>query len=360
MTSLRQREFHAIMEIVERLYSYQTLDACEAGIVESLQSVMDCDSWHLSESDLKQRRVRWTSDWVSRRPETIQNPNEIVARYMHEHPFLRLWKSRPGDLRPATLSDLISQPAWHDTGLYNEIYRPIRIEHMLGVALPGFRPHAVHVVGLRGTVDFDDRERRVLDLLAPHLAAVYRNAEAVGELQTQLATLHQGLEANGRAVILLGPGRRIRQMSARARDLLTSHFHWSDRSVLPAPVDDWLRRQGLTVDASVAPLRPLVVERDDRRLTIQILRDRGGPFLLLNERKLRIAPADIASLGLSPRETEVLAWLAHGKSNAEIAAILGLSPATIKHCLERVYGKLDVGTRAAATAVAVAAAGMHG
>ena len=51
MSRLRQRDFHAIMEIVERLYSYQTLDACEAGIVESLQRVMDCDSWHLSESD---------------------------------------------------------------------------------------------------------------------------------------------------------------------------------------------------------------------------------------------------------------------------------------------------------------------
>ena len=113
-------------------------------------------------------------------------------------------------------------------------------------------------------------------------------------------------------------------------------------------------------DAAVAPLRPLVAERDGRRLTIQLLRSNGGPFLLLSERKLRIAPADIASLGLSPRETEVLAWLAHGKSNAEIAGILGLSPATIKHCLERVYGKLDVGTRAAATAVAVAAAETHG
>jgi DNA-binding CsgD family transcriptional regulator len=356
----RQRDFHAIMEIVERLYSYQTLDACEAGIVESLQRVMDCDSWHLSESDPKRRRVRWTSDWASRRPETIPNPNEVVARYMHEHPFLRRWKSHREDLKPVTLSDLISRPSWHDTGLYNEIYRPIRIEHMLGVALPGFRSHAVHVVGLRETLDFGDRDRRVLDLLAPHLAAVYRNAEAVGELQTQLATLHQGLEANGRAAILLGPGRRIRQMSARARDLLTSHFRWSDRSALPAPVDGWLRRQGLTVDASVAPLRPLVVERDGRRLTIQVLRDHRGAFLLLSERKLRIAPSDIASLGLSPRETEVLAWLAHGKSNAEIAGILGLSPATIKHCLERVYGKLDVGTRAAATAVAVAAAGTHG
>jgi len=362
MSRLRQRDFHAIMEIVEQLYSYQTLDACEAGIVESLQRVMDCDSWHLSESDPKQRRVRWTSDWVSRRPQTIPNPNEVVARHMHEHPFLKHWGPGQTILKPATLSDLISRSSWHDTGLYNEIYRPIRIEHMLGVALPALRPHAVHVVGLRETIDFDDRDRRVLDLLAPHLAAVYRNAEAVGELETQLATLHQGLEANGRAAILLGPGRRIRHMSMHARDLLTAHFRarWTDRSALPAPVDDWLRRQRLTADASVAPQRPLVVERDGRRLTVQLLRSRGGPFLLLSERKLRIAPEDIASLGLSPRETEVLAWLAHGKSNAEIASILGLSSATIKHCLERVYGKLDVGTRAAATAMAVAVAGMHG
>jgi DNA-binding CsgD family transcriptional regulator len=231
---------------------------------------------------------------------------------------------------------------------------------MLGVAVRVSRPYKTHVVAMRETLDFDGRDRRVLDLLAPHLEAAYRYAEGVSDLKAQLATLLQGLEVNGHAAILLGPDRRIRQTSVRAQELLTAYFRWTDRGALPAPVDDWLRRQELTADASIAPLRPLVAERDGRRLTIQILRDRGGPFLLLSERKLRIAPADIASLGLSPRETEVLAWLAHGKSNAEIAGILGLSPATIKHCLERVYGKLDVGTRAAATAVAVAAAGMHG
>jgi DNA-binding CsgD family transcriptional regulator len=107
-------------------------------------------------------------------------------------------------------------------------------------------------------------------------------------------------------------------------------------------------------------LQPLLAEGDGRRLTVQLVRSHDGLFLLLSERKLRIAPADIASLGLSPRETEVLAWLAHGKSNAEIAGILGLAPATVKHCLERLYGKLDVNTRAAATAVAVTTAGISG
>ena len=362
MSRLRRRDFHAIMEAVEQLYAYQTPDACEVGIVQSLLRVMDCDIVHLSEVQPKLRRVRWTSDQVSNGHAVVPNILEVIARHMHEHPFLKYWNPGRRVFKPVTLSDFVSRPSWHDTGLYNEIYRPVRMEHMLGVALPASGSCEVHASGLREARDFDDRDHSVLALLAPHLAAVHRNAQAIGELETDLTTLRQGLEANGRTAILLGPGRRIRHISACARDLLTAYFgaRWIDRSALPAPIDDWLRRQGLTADASVAPLRPLVVEHDSRRLTIQLLRSHGGPFLLLSERKLRIAPADIASLGLSPRETEVLAWLAHGKSNAEIAGILGLSPATIKHCLERVYGKLDVGTRAAATAVAVAAAGMHG
>jgi DNA-binding CsgD family transcriptional regulator len=259
------------------------------------------------------------------------------------------------------LSDLVSRPKWHDTGIYKELYRPFRMEHLIGAALPAIGPREVHIVGLRESIDFDERAYRIFDLLVPHLAAVYRNAQAVGELETQLASLREGLEANGRTAVLLGPDRRIRQISARARDLLSAYFstRWTDRRMLPALIDDWLRRQGLTADASVTPLRPLVVERDGRRLTVQLVRDRSVPLLLLSERRLRIAPTDIVSLGLSARETEVLAWLAHGKSNAEIAGILGLAPSTIKHCLERVYGKLDVGTRAAATAVAMAAAGAH-
>jgi DNA-binding CsgD family transcriptional regulator len=176
----------------------------------------------------------------------------------------------------------------------------------------------------------------------------------------QLATLLRGLEVDGSAAIHVGRDRRIRHMSPHAQGLLTAYFRWTDWSWLPAPIDDWLRRLGTATETSFTPPRPFVVERDGRRLTVQILRSHGGPFLLLNERKLHISPEDLVSLGLSPRETEVLAWLAHGKSNAEISDILGLSPATIKHCLERIYGKLDVGTRAAATALAVAAAGSRG
>ena len=57
---------------------------------------------------------------------------------------------------------------------------------------------------------------------------------------------------------------------------------------------------------------------------------------------------------LTPRETEVLGWLAKGKTNRDIAEILALSPRTVNKHLEHVFEKLGVETRAAAAAIATA------
>jgi DNA-binding CsgD family transcriptional regulator len=55
--------------------------------------------------------------------------------------------------------------------------------------------------------------------------------------------------------------------------------------------------------------------------------------------------AAIRSLGLSRRECEILALLASGQSNKEMARALAISPNTIKTHLARVYEKLDVARR---------------
>lgn len=60
------------------------------------------------------------------------------------------------------------------------------------------------------------------------------------------------------------------------------------------------------------------------------------------------APMESEAQGLTPRENEVLRWLAHGKTDAEIAALLGLSPRTVQKHLEHIYVKLGVETRTAA------------
>lgn len=61
------------------------------------------------------------------------------------------------------------------------------------------------------------------------------------------------------------------------------------------------------------------------------------------------------ALALTKRESEVLMWVAHGKTNREIAEILSLSPRTVNKHLEQVFPKLNVDNRAAATSIAIQA-----
>jgi DNA-binding CsgD family transcriptional regulator len=55
--------------------------------------------------------------------------------------------------------------------------------------------------------------------------------------------------------------------------------------------------------------------------------------------------AAIRSVGLTPRECEILELLASGRSNKELARTLGISPNTVKTHLARLYEKLEVANR---------------
>jgi DNA-binding NarL/FixJ family response regulator len=59
--------------------------------------------------------------------------------------------------------------------------------------------------------------------------------------------------------------------------------------------------------------------------------------------------APLERLGLSPREAEILLWVAQGKTNLETGLILGISPNTVKKHLEHIYEKLEVESRNGAT-----------
>ena len=78
--------------------------------------------------------------------------------------------------------------------------------------------------------------------------------------------------------------------------------------------------------------------------------------------KSRTAGPAWAAVDLSPREQEVADWVGQGKSNEEIAIILGISAHTVKNHLDKIFRKLGVENRYAA-AVAVRryhSAGMDG
>lgn len=84
---------------------------------------------------------------------------------------------------------------------------------------------------------------------------------------------------------------------------------------------------------------------------------REDEFLLkLQASSSSVSPSLLESeLGITHREAEVLLWVAHGKTNREIADILEMSPRTVNKHLEQMYNKIGADNRTAAASIALQA-----
>ncbi|MGV6859562.1 MAG: response regulator [bacterium] len=100
----------------------------------------------------------------------------------------------------------------------------------------------------------------------------------------------------------------------------------------------------------------LPITPDDIVLTVHFFKQTDDDeFLLkLQSPNVAIEPAILEeSLGITVREAEVMLWLAHGKTNREIAEILQMSPRTVNKHLEQMYPKIGANNRTAAAAIAI-------
>lgn len=124
-------------------------------------------------------------------------------------------------------------------------------------------------------------------------------------------------------------------------------------SSLPRPLCDWVA-DWLSAAARGQSLTPRVVNGSGRLQIRLVPAQRPGEFVLLLQEQADEAQA-AATLArqyrLTPRELDVLLWVARGKTNRDVSDILGMSPRTVNKHLEHVFVKLGVETRAAATAL---------
>ncbi len=81
----------------------------------------------------------------------------------------------------------------------------------------------------------------------------------------------------------------------------------------------------------------------------------------------RLLPAEVAErlsryfpqVALTPREVEVLTWVAQGLANKEIAARLGTASGTVKMHMQNILAKLDATDRTHAVTIALARGIIH-
>jgi DNA-binding CsgD family transcriptional regulator len=291
-------------------------------VLEQLGKLVEADWVSYCEQDRVRQRIRRT---VSRRDD---EDVEVTVSYWEiapEHPVCR--HHNTGDFRALKLSDFVTLRELRKRRIHALWFRPWGVDHELNVAIPSPPWHTKTFLFDRAPgSDFTERDRRVLDLLQPHLGRLWRAARTRRQLRAALESLEVASDQDARGVMLVAPGGLMEFASPAAKRFLDDYFGENGRAEVPAEVADWLESGSAT----------LVRRTENHRLTIS----RSGDALLFEETR--------DELGLTARESEVLAWVARGKTNPEVAEILWVSPTTVRKHLETVYAKLGVHTRTAA------------
>lgn len=187
-----------------------------------------------------------------------------------------------------------------------------------------------------GGVDYVVKPLRIPEVLA-RLATHVQNAQAA-----RLA--REAVDIAGMGTVVLDAQRRIAWQSPQARRWLADAF--ADGP--PEAQATWL--QSAPEAGEVRTSLP-----GGRQLVARHMGESGfseAMLLLSSEQALAVVALRPQEVRLTPRESEVLAWLAKGKTNRDIAEILGMSHRTVNKHLEHIFEKLGVETRSAATALA--------
>lgn len=239
------------------------------------------------------------------------------------------------------ISDVLSRQQWRRRAMYHTALPFLKMEDALGTDLPLDGDAVLSVCVIRSRRGYTDKERLFFSLLLDHFRTTWclygRNRSGEGTLRILgLDELPAGPVAlqmhvagclDAARVHPSGPAehRLVRRLANTIQEIRAGGQRRNH------PAASTLHRleggQGLVV----ALLPPSL----DHPGTLVIRQDQVKDPMMK----------------LTPREKEVGRWLCEGKTNEEIAIILGIRPGTVKRHVENLYAKLEVPNRTAAAQV---------
>jgi DNA-binding CsgD family transcriptional regulator len=357
---------------IQKLYTFHNLDTFGVDALSIVNQLVPSDipSFHLTRVRTRIRTHQISSIFLPDFPGYTPEMERTIDRHFDEHPILH---HMPQTLTGAyQLSDFISrQELYCLEGVYQQFLRLLDVEEQMVFFLPHPNPvnwqqlsrTEANLVGFslhRTWHNFTERDRLVLNLLRPHLFQAYCNAQQHHQLQQNLNQIQQSLDRLGVAIV--NAQGRIQSIAPQAIIWLEIYFAKLTRcDRLPDHLWAWIEHQiaGFTNNPNLPKAcLPLRIQQAGRELTIRLVVEQiGVRYLLLLEEQTLSALNSLAILGLSQRETEVLALVMQGKENKKIAAQLSIHNSTVRKHLENIYRKLGVGSRTEAISQAVAKLG---
>ncbi len=223
------------------------------------------------------------------------------------------------------------------------------LSHIPVIFMTGLSDTEHVVAGLRvGGVDYVAKPI-ILDELIARIHVHLGNARLAQSARS-------ALDAAGRKLIATGAGGNIRWMTPQAALVLDK-------------IPNCQAELSIAIGRLIRELEPGKGQRPTIRLTIQdnpveigFIGEAGTSeyFFRISE---PTSGGEVAllqhALALTPRESDVLLWIANGKSNRDTSEILNISARTVNKHLEQIFIKLGVENRAAAASIATRILAMH-
>lgn len=280
--------------------------------------------------------------------------------HVAEHPSIQyLLAADGGETTAVKTSDFVSQRKWRGSGLYREFYRElddIRYQLTIGHKVDDW---LIFFAVSRRNADFTEEERALLSVLRPHFVQAYENAL----LYSRLRRDSNSGRGDDDSWLVCSRDGIIFSASESAMQAVERWFPPNGGpDHLPVALRKWVRSQ--LPDAPPNGGRHSFRHADHRgEVDVRMFYDPRTERCELLFRE-RVAGEGVGSLraraGLSRRELDVLRWAMEGKTNPEIAQILGLSLSTVKTHMTSILRRLDVETRSAAVRRAFELANANG
>jgi DNA-binding NarL/FixJ family response regulator len=335
---LPERELHGLLELLGEVHHAENLAGFRMALLDVLPRIIPAA--YTSYNEVSAEGMPLVTLVT---PEVAKPVMANWGRYGHQNPLVR-HHLKTRDPRAHRLSDVTSMATFRELELYHEVFVPLGVEHQLAVTLPA-PPRLLIGLVFADADDFTDPQKRLLDLARPHLIQAHANATLRERMHDVLHAVEAGLDDLGEAIVVTAAHDRIAFATEAGRAALELVEPEASATRLPERLRD-LPAPGHSV-VPISGGSPLVVRK---------LAPKGGATVLIFERGSRgVSRSLLTSLGLSPREAEVLQAMMRGSSTAAIATQLKVAPRTVYKHAERIYAKLGVNDRIAAVSAAWAA-----
>ncbi len=222
----------------------------------------------------------------------------------------------------------------------NPSVSPVPVVFMTGLTETG---HVVHALDAGG-VDYLTKPINI-DELRARIRVHLTNARSAQSARV-------ALDAAGRHLLAVGGEGNIRWSTPQATRLVNAAMgHDEGLEAVSVHIREWMKTRD-TARTSPFSIR----QTGQASLQFSLLGTIGTDeylFRLTAENHTSDNEILRQHFSVTHRESEVLRWIAKGKSNRDIGEILGLSARTVTKHLEQIYVKLGVENRASAAVKAV-------